>query len=138
MVAIATLIGACSASGNAEVQNPNGNDGSTNRAVLPQVAMEVSPEKLEVGQSATIKWSSENATPCSGSGDWDGQMVLDNEEGWNTGPKTLGVHSYGLTCVGPGGSGSVVKTVVAGQTPTPDVTFQIEPNMIRPGDSAKL
>lgn len=39
------------------------------------IALSISPSAVKPGQSATLTWSSENATACEGSGSWSGSQT---------------------------------------------------------------
>ena len=69
----------------------------------PTVTLTVKPTSIQPGQSATITWSSTNATSCAASGSWSGAETLSGTA--STGElTTAGAYSYTLTCSGPSGS----------------------------------
>src|SRR5262249_46387038 len=104
----------------------------------PTVLLSYSPQTLAAGDSATLTWSSQAATSCSSSGAWSGSQALSSQSGFNTGPLTDGTYSYGLTCTGPGGSGSDVVTLVVGQVAAPVVRLQALPLQVQPGGTINL
>ncbi len=87
----------------------NGASASTSVVVnaftpLPTVSMTFTPTSVRVGQTATLTWSTTNATTCTASGAWAG----------NQGPNAsiavaqtvAGTYTYNLVCSGAGGSAS--------------------------------
>jgi len=87
-----------------------GDGGSaSNAAVLtvtappaPTVSITVSPGSVTLGQSATLTWSSTNATSCAASGAWSGAEAMSGS--LSVTPTSTGTSSYTLTCTGGGGS----------------------------------
>jgi hypothetical protein len=78
----------------------------------PTLAMSVIPSTIPLGKSATITWSSTNATSCSAT--WTGDMrTSSNGIGATVSPSTVGFYTYFLSCSGLGGSvtGSVTLEV---------------------------
>jgi len=72
----------------------------------PTVSISVSPTTIRPGQSATLAWTSTNATSCTASASWSGSEPLQSPVGGvSTGVLlTAGAYSYTLTCSGPSGS----------------------------------
>ena len=139
LVALGVLLSACSANGNGDNGDDNSRIGPTSAGdPLPTITMDVSPQSVQSGETAVIRWNSSNATSCTASGSWTGSQAVDNVNGVSTGALPAGTHSYGLTCVGDGGSTSAVSTVAVGQAAAPEVNLQVQPASIRPGDSATL
>jgi hypothetical protein len=87
-------------------------------APAPTVTISVSPTSLTVGQSATITWSSTNATSCTAGGAWSGTQTTSGTA--TETPSAAGSLSYTLSCTGAGGSanGSAALTVSAASTGT--------------------
>lgn len=82
----------------------------------PTVLITADPNEI-IGEDdvTTIEWSSANATACVASGGWSGaKSLVGNEE---ISPDVTA--AYGLTCSGPGGTGSATTTVVF--TPLPEI-----------------
>ena len=69
----------------------------------PTVTLTVKPTSIQPGQSATITWTSTNATSCTASGSWSGGETLTGTASTGT-LTTAGAYSYTLTCEGPSGS----------------------------------
>jgi endoglucanase len=79
----------------------------------PTVTIAVNPVSI-IGQSATLSWSSANATACTASGAWSGARPTAGTltvTGSIAGPFT-----YGLACSGSGGTatGAATLTVISG------------------------
>jgi hypothetical protein len=79
----------------------------------PTVRVSVSPTSITVGQTASVTWSSANATACTGSGAWTGNESLSGT--LSVTPPTAGSLTYTLSCTGTGVavSGSTTLTVNA-------------------------
>jgi hypothetical protein len=91
----------------------------TVNAAAPTVTLSIKPTSITLGQSATLTWSSTNATTCTASGAWSG---AENTSGTlAVTPGAAGNATYMLSCSGadngtPGTS--VVKLTVTTQLPT--------------------
>lgn len=75
------------------------------------------PVTVATGTSATLSWTSTNATACTASGAWSGSKPVNSSESTGT-LNTVGSLTYTLTCTGAGGSSfdSVTLNVTAGTT----------------------
>lgn len=85
----------------------------------PTVTLTVNPTSIIVGQSATLSWSSTNATACTASGAaWSGARPVSGSQ--SVTPTTAGTVTYALACTGAGGttSRSATVTVAAASTVT--------------------
>ena len=73
----------------------------------------VNPGTLTVGQSATLTWSSANATACTASGAWSGARPTAGAQ--TVAGSAAGTFTYGLACSGGGGaaSGAATLTVIS-------------------------
>ncbi|MGH8397330.1 MAG: Ig-like domain repeat protein [Gammaproteobacteria bacterium] len=82
-------------------------------APAPTVTISVSPTSITVGQSATITWSSTNATACTASSAWSGTQATSGM--LTVTPTAAGSLSYAFACTGSGGTanGSAKLTVNA-------------------------
>jgi hypothetical protein len=100
----------------------------------PTVAAAVSPTTIALGQSASLTWSSTNATACTASGAWSGAQATSGT--LSETPTATGAANYMLACTGAAGSASAtaVLTVVA----APTVTLSVSPTSITVGQSATL
>jgi hypothetical protein len=99
-VGAATYTLACTGAGG----NGSGMTTLTVNLPPPTVAVAVSPTSITVGQSATLTWSSTNATSCTGSGAWSGSQATGGS--LSETPSAAGTLSYTLSCTGAGGSAS--------------------------------
>ncbi len=101
----------------------------------PTVTISVSPTSITVGQSATVTWSSTNATACTASSAWTGTQGTSGT--LKVTPTAAGSLSYALACTGAGGSanGTAALTVTAA---APTVTISVSPTSITVGQSATV
>jgi lysophospholipase L1-like esterase len=76
---------------------------------VPTVSFVATPSSITVGGSATLTWSSTNATSCAASGAWSGTQASSGTT--SVAPTTAGVYTYTLICTGAGGSGSASTSV---------------------------
>ena len=74
----------------------------------PTVSLTASPLSITSGSASTLTWSATNATSCTASGGWSGSKSTAGSA--STGVLTASTQ-YGLSCTGPGGSGSASTTV---------------------------
>jgi hypothetical protein len=77
----------------------------------PTVTLNVSPATIATGSTASLTWSSTNATSCTAGGAWSGAQAT-------TGTTTVtanasGRYSYTLTCTGVGGSATATAVLSA-------------------------
>jgi hypothetical protein len=79
-------------------------------ASAPTVAISVNPNTVAAGASATLTWSSTNATACTASGAWSGSEAISGTQ--SVTPAANGTFTYTLTCTGAGGS-SVASAVLS-------------------------
>ena len=75
----------------------------------PTVTLSANPTTITVGQSTTLSWSSTNATACTASGSWLGSEALNGSTPEI--PASAGTATYGITCIGAGGTSSASTTV---------------------------
>ncbi len=100
----------------------------------PTVTLSVGPSAIASGGSATLTWSSKNATACSAAGGWSGSKALSGTQ--STGALTS-TATYTLTCTGGGGSAAQSATVSV-KPPAPTVHLTASPSSITSGGSATL
>ena len=81
---------------------------------LPAINLTASPAGIAAGQSATLQWSTSNATTCTASGAWSGARL---PSGTLTVTPAVGSHAYGLRCTGAGGATQVTATVDVSDCP---------------------
>jgi hypothetical protein len=101
-------------------------------AVIPSAILTAMPSTVPSGGSATLTWSSTNATSCTASGGWSGVLASSGNQG--TGALSSNT-SYSLTCTGPGGTSTPASATVA-ITPTAMLTAM--PSTVPSGGSATL
>jgi hypothetical protein len=104
-------------------------------AAAPAVTIGVAPTSIVLGQSATLTWSSMNATACTASNAWTGTEAVSGTQ--TVTPSAAGTLSYVLTCTGTGGSANGTATLTV-TNPLPTVTIAVAPTSITVGQSAKL
>jgi hypothetical protein len=88
----------------------------TVKAALPTVTLAIKPTSITVGESATLTWSSTNATSCAASGAWSGTQKTSGT--LKVAPSAAGISVYMLSCSGADSSTSetsVVKLTVNAQ-----------------------
>lgn len=101
----------------------------------PTALISVSPSTITLGSSATLQWSSTNATSCEASSAWSGTEPTSGTQ--SVTPTAAGSDSYEITCTGTGGSASSTAVLTV-NNPTPVVTIGISPTTITAGGSATL
>jgi hypothetical protein len=110
-------------------------------ANAPTVTVTIAPGTITVGQSATLTWSSTNATSCTADSAWTGAQATSGT--LSVSPSSAGGYAYSLTCTGTGGTGNgavglSVTPAPPPQSDIPTVTISISPSTITVGQSAKL
>ena len=94
----------------------------------PVTTLSASPSTITSGNSATLTWSSTNATSCTASGGWAGARATSGTSSFSPTSNT----TYTLACAGAGGTDSKSVTVTVSTTtvvplppssgfPTPDI-----------------
>ena len=101
----------------------------------PAVNLTTNTSSVVRGDSATLSWSSSNATSCVASGAWGGNRALVGST--STGSLTS-QSTYILTCTGPGGSRSDSVTISVTEPPTPAVSLSASSTSIAEGDNVTL
>lgn len=79
-------------------------------SLAPSVTLTLSENKITLGSSMTISWSTANATLCTASGAWSGTQALSGTSVQK--PLLPGPLTYTLTCEGAGGSGKQSAVLV--------------------------
>ncbi len=102
----------------------------------PTVTLTVNPTRITVGQSATLTWSSSNATSCTASNAWSGAQATSGTQ--TVSPTQIGTNTYTLTCTGPGGTLIASVPLTVNNPPLPSVTISVNPTSITLGQSATL
>jgi hypothetical protein len=75
------------------------------------VTLSATPDRIKVGESTTLTWTTRDATSCTGGSNWNGSLAPD-------GSRTVrltkaGAYDYTVTCRNSGNSSSTTLTVVA-------------------------
>jgi urease beta subunit len=120
------------------------NSASTSNAVAltitvppqPTVSISVAPTSIVQGSSATLTWSSTNATSCTASGAWSGTPATSGT--MSVTPNSAGTLSYALACTGAGGTGNGSANLTVTAPPQPTVTISVAPSSITVGANATL
>lgn len=89
-----------------------------------------SPSTITAGQSSSISFSSTDATSCTGSGLWNGNVGTSNS-GVSTGAMAAGTYVQQVGCTGPGGVvASVTRTLTVNPAPPVSATFTGTPSCV--------
>ena len=120
--------------------NSNTNNTNIEETVTPPlINLSINPISISQGQSATISWSTTNATACGASNGWTGTKSTSGSEIINNINANT---TFVLSCKGP--SGSTSKSVYLSVTPTqnisllPKITFYANPAGIEQGKNSTL
>jgi hypothetical protein len=108
--------------------------GATVPSLLPDVTLTASSMTVDAGDSATLTWTSTNATSCSSSGGWNGTLGVSGTQ--STGALSDDT-SYSLTCIGPGGT-SPPATVTIAVNALPTVQLAANPTVVAAGSTSTL
>lgn len=127
----ALLLCACGGGGG---NDPTGGNGGGGPPLVPTVTLSSFPEAVALGGSATLSWSSSNATACTASEGWSGSKGTFGSQSLTA---LAATQSYTLSCTGPGGSASHTVTVGVGE-PAPGLTLIATPTTVIAGQSATL
>jgi hypothetical protein len=98
----------------------------------PAVSLQAVPPSISSGQSATLTWSSTNATSCSASGGWSGAKALSGSQSVSPTVTT----TYTLSCSGASGSASAQATVTVSTSSGPSLAAS--PSTLAPGAQATV
>ena len=108
--------------------------GAGTSSVKPTVNLQLTPNTVAMGQSATLTWSASDAQSCTASGGWSGVQPTTGR--LSTAPLTAST-SYTLTCMGSGGSAAQSQQVVVTH-PAPVIKLAASPTTIGNLDSSTL
>lgn len=124
----------CSGSGGTSTESRTVTVGNVSGGV-PTITMSISPSSVNIGNSASLVWSTAGATACSAFGGWSGNKNVSGSE--TVFPTTT--TTYGLVCSGPGGSAVQNQTVTVGSgIGVPAISFFASPSVVNPGNSSVL
>jgi subtilisin family serine protease len=93
------------------------------------------PILLQVGQSTTLRWQTQDTRSCSASGAWSGPQAL-NSSGVSSSSLTQRTNVFTLNCQGDGGDTSSSLTVEAREAP--EVMLTIDRALITSGERVTL
>jgi len=124
LTASATYTLSCTGTGGSAAQSAT----VSVKAPAPTVSLRVSPSSITRGNTASVVWSSTNATSCSASGAWSGSKAVSGSQ--STGALTANA-TYSLSCTGAGGSAVQSATVTVASTPTAGVSLSASPSTLR-------
>jgi hypothetical protein len=112
---------------------------------VPTVSLTVAPGVITLGQSATLQWSSSNASSCtasvsptSGGGAWSGSKPSSNTTGVSVTPTVPASYAYTLTCTGTGGSASASDSLVVNPPLAPTASLTANPLTAAVGSTVVL
>lgn len=115
-----------------------GGDGSSSGGTPsnPVLNLTAAPPLVTSGSSATLIWTSSNATSCTASGGWSGSRATSGSA--STGAITSST-TFTLTCSGASGTTAAAETVhVTLTTANPSVSLRASPASVTTGSSATL
>ena len=113
-----------------------GDGGGGSGGQPPAVSLSSAPSTVAMGGSALLSWSSTDATSCTASGGWTGNVGTSGSQ--STGPLTAST-TYTLTCTGAGGSSAPQSaTVTVTTSPAPTVSLSASPTTVAFGGSSTL
>jgi hypothetical protein len=75
------------------------------------VNLGLNPTTINVGQSATLTWSSTNADSCTASGDWPNNGNIATSGNLMVTPAAAGSYTYTFTCTNPGSNALESQTL---------------------------
>jgi hypothetical protein len=100
---------------------------------VTSVSISATPDTIQVGQSATLSWSSTNADSVS-IDQGIGNVVLSGSITVSPTQST----TYTISATGPGGTAADSVTVTVNPTPSPTVSISASPTFIQVGESSTL
>jgi hypothetical protein len=105
----------------------------------PTLSLTANPTSVATNASATLTWTSTNATSCTASGGWTGSKATSGSQ--STGALTS-TATFTLQCTGAGGSISKSATVTVTAAPpppaAPTVDLSATPTSVNSGGSTQL
>jgi len=134
---LAILVTACGGSGySGGVSPPPSGSGGANPppSPAPTVSVSAQPNSVAQGGTATLSWTTTNASSCQASGDWSGSKATSGSE--EVGPLSQNAR-FTLECSGAGGTAQAVASITV-QVPAPTVTLNASVSAVRSGTTATL
>jgi hypothetical protein len=83
----------------------------------PTVSISVSPASITIGSSASLTWSTINATSCTASGAWSGTQETSGTQ--SVTPTVAGTYAYTLVCRNALGTTATASSGLTVAAPTP-------------------
>lgn len=105
----------------------------------PTVTIAVSPNSITTAQTATLSWTTTNATSCTASGAWSGSRATSGSLTVSSG--TAGNYTYTLSCTGTEGTtvrSAILAVSSVAVTPVPAITIAASPSTVTQGSSTTL
>lgn len=111
-----------------------------NEPAPPTVTLAISPASIPLGYTATLTWTSINATSCAMSGAYNGAVALQSSttKPFTVKPAAKGSYSYTLACTGAGGTSSQMVTLQVTPPNLPSISLGLSPVAVPVGSSATL
>ena len=97
-------------------------------AAAPTAALSVSPKSITLGSSATLTWSSTNATSCT----LNGSALSATSGSESVTPVATGSDAYNLSCTGTGGPATASATLTVVSAVPANVTITVNPSQTQP------
>ena len=108
--------------------------GVTKNVFTPTASLSASPSTIDTGQSATLSWSSTNATSCTGTGFTAGGATSGSA---STGAlNTPGTYNYQVVCTGAGGNSP--PSFASVEVLSPSVAISANPARVRAGANSQI
>ncbi len=101
LAALTFTLAGCGGGGGGSTQPPTQTTPQPNKPTV-SISSDKSLVRLGKNESATLTWSSTDATSCTASGDWEGTKATSGNA--SVSPTTSGKKQYKLSCTGAGGT----------------------------------
>jgi hypothetical protein len=98
------------------------------------LSFEAKPLLVQIGQTTSLTWRTENAKSCTASGDWS--VGISPSGTWTSGALTKRTNTFILTCTGDGGE--VSEEVVVTAEGAPEVTLSVDRALVLKGEKVTL
>ncbi len=134
LLSLGTLLTACIEPSSSDTGNPQA---SAVGGPIPNPTLTFTADSRTIGYnaSATLNWSSTNATQCTASGAWSGDKNISGSE--QVGPLTQDT-SFTLTCTGSGMSVDQTVVIDVADPPAPSLTLSANPTSVAYGGTVTL
>lgn len=108
--------------------------GAPSTGTPPTVTVSANPNSVSAGGTATLSWSSLDATSCSAGGAWSGTKAVSGSA--SVGPLNA-TSTFSLSCSGSGGTTTQSATVQV-VTSGPTISLSASPSTVSPSGSTTL